>query len=671
MVAAELEMPTADELFDQPRASSTEEGAVSAVVAEFTDREAARLLVSAFFEEEPRSNIRSINRPSSPAPIVETLFDGKLTIECEPVERGKAKLVARNCASVLSRDVIDLDRLDHRTKFIKALPDYNDGQRQEIGQALLRLADRFDTVQTASIDDGARDKPTIKTISKILDDGRIIEQVADCQFAIYTPDRGEVSYSRKIETDEAIYRPLDDDFIARGGLFLPEKLIEYGDEKTLDADIESCINRYSDVPERERRLSARYARLTYLVDRLQEISYLRATGGRGSGKSRYICTTGMLCLRPVLVTSPSAASLFRMMDAYQPTLTIDECNMASDSEDTQILIQILNSGFQRIASVPRVEKGADGQQTIRMFSPFGPKLIGGLKLSESEAFESRCVAVKLQKTGRKDIPFRMTARMLADFADIRAKLYLWRLRNLSRDIEEALDKAEAELKNYQIEPRFIQIAIPIYGMIVDEDLKKDFASMMESRTNDAAEEKKESLEGRIVALVHSRLFETDDKGKAAWKSKADLPKLAKGEPSPGLRVEFFVDCINEGVPEKRKLDKATFSRYRLKPIGFKTKRLGRDENKDAAIIYDPDIFASIFENFSLPVPEDFARPARPSDLTIDSKEVERDGQDADAEAEIICPSNGKSLDSHGLEQAGRAGRAEFPEPAEVEDSEVF
>src|SRR5262249_46096414 len=153
---------------------------------------------------------------------------------------------------------------------------------------------------------------------------------------------------------------------------------------------------------------------------LNEISYFRATGPRGSGKSRYICTAGMICLRPILVTSPSAASLYRMMDSYQPTLIIDECNLAAGNEDTQLLIQILNSGFQRLTNISRCEKSGD-QLTVRMFSPFGAKLIGGLKLSDSEAFESRCVAVQLRKTERKDIPFRLTNRMIADFADLRAK----------------------------------------------------------------------------------------------------------------------------------------------------------------------------------------------------------------------------------------------------------
>lgn len=593
--------------------------------------------------------------------ISRVLFDGKLTIECDQAERGKVRLVARNCDSILGRNVISLDREKERSEFIKKLPDFDTQERKEINQTLLQLADEYDRVVEAIEDD--EEKAVEKVISKILPDGRIIEQVAGGQFVIYDSTPGAVTYGRKIETDDAVYRPLDDDFILKGGLFLPDRLIEYGDEAQLDSEIETCINRYSDVPVRERRLSARYVRLSYLADKLNEISYLRATGERGSGKSRYICTAGMLCLRPVLVTSPSAASLFRMMDAYKPTLTIDECNMAADSEDTQILIQILNSGFQRIASVPRVEKGPDGQQTVRMFSPFGPKLIGGLKLSESEAFESRCVPVKLQKTGRKDIPFRMTDRMLSDFAELRAKLYLWRLRNLGVDFEAALDKSESELKKYLIEPRYVQIAIPIYGMITDEKLKADFARMLEGRTADAEEDKKESFDGQIVTLIHSRLFDIDDDGKASWKVEGDLPKLEEGEPCEGLRTEFFVDTLNESLPEKKKIHSATFGRYQLRPLGFKTKQLPKGAYKGrTAIIYSRGVFANIFQTFSLPVPEDFASTASTTeDKSNNDNEISESRQPETESAEKSCLDSRNSLKTNDLNEVVEAVEADFPE----------
>jgi len=605
--------------------------------------------------------------------IVETLLDGKLTIECAQADRDKVRLVARNgdAKTVLNRDVLSLDKAKDRADFIKGIPGFDTEERKAIDQSLKQLADRYEKVQAAIDADEDEDKPEEKVISKVLPDGRIVEQIAGAMFALYDPDKSDVSYVRKIETDEAIYRPIDDEFVLKGGLYLPERLIEYGDVATLDADIEACINRYSDVPVRERKLSARYARLSYLSDKLNEISYLRATGERGSGKSRYICTTGMLCLRPVLVTSPSAASLYRMMDAYQPTLTIDECNLAVGNDDTQTMIQILNSGFQRITFVSRCEKGPDGQQTVRMFSPFGPKLIGGLKLSDSEAFESRCVSVKLQKTSRRDIPFRMTDRMLRDFAELRAKLYLWRLRNLGNDLEEALDKAELELKGYKIEPRFVQIAIPIYGMIDDDVLKADFATMMESRTDDAKDDKKDSVDGQIVGLVHSRLFDVDDKGIAIWKVKGDLPELVEDEPSEGLRVDLFKDLINQDLPEKKKTDSRLCGKH-IRSLGFKTKQLSKGTYKGrSAVIYSRDTFANVFGNYSLPVPGDFV-----STLSTTEAKSNKDSEMRESREEKKKSAENSSLDpctplnANDLSQSVETVETDFQEPAPEEFEEA-
>ncbi|MBL8189230.1 MAG: hypothetical protein JNK38_14575 [Acidobacteria bacterium] len=546
------------------------------------------------------------NLQHTPAFISESLFDGTLTLEVSPADRGRVRLIARNCVGTLHRDLLNLDKADERERFVKRL-ELDDEKQGSAHQALRSLADRFDSVQAAIEDEESEESETKQAIFADLTDGRLAEQIAGGLYAVYDTAKGEVTYHRKIQDDLNSYEPLQDDFVLKGGLFLPERLIEYGDEASLDAEIESCINRYSDVPKRELKLSTKYVRLSYIADKLNELSYLRATGERGSGKSRYISTVGMLCLRPIAVSSPSAASLFRMMDAYQPTLILDECNLAVGNEDTDMLIQILNSGFQRIAQIPRIEKGADGQMTIKLFSPFGPKLIGGLKLSDSGAFESRCVQVELQKTLRKDISFRLTARMLQNFADLRAKLYLWRLRNWHKDYEQAFDDAERELKNYSIEPRFIQIAIPVYGLITDASLKDDFARMLEGRTDDATSDKQESFDGQLAAIVHRLLFEVKDDETVVWKDFGNYPPPEEGIPLELASIEQITATINDGLSEKKRHSDNWISRE-LGKLGFKRKLVKRRASihyQKSAVIFARDTFAKVFGNYFLPLPADF------------------------------------------------------------------
>src|SRR5262249_45510873 len=152
-------------------------------------------------------------------------------------------------------------------------------------------------------------------------------------------------------------RPLVDDFINSGGLSLPATLLEYGDEKALDAEIEGYLHKYLDLIPRNRKLSACYVRFSYLFDKTLKLPYLRPLGPRGNGDSRLFAVVGGICYLPVTVINPSAAALFRIVDRYHPSLSIDEANFKEGSDDTQALIQILNSGYQRLAKIPRVEGG--------------------------------------------------------------------------------------------------------------------------------------------------------------------------------------------------------------------------------------------------------------------------------------------------------------------------
>lgn len=589
--------------------------------------------------------------------ITETLFGGKLTLELNPAERGRVQVTARNCTSIFQKDAFYLDRMADRAKFVGSLTMFSDTEQQEIGNRLLQSTDRFDRVQAAVEEEEENESNIEHVISKALPDGRIIEQVAGGVFAIYDPATKAVTYANEVECDGVTYQPLDDDFVLRGGLQLPDRLIEYLDERSLDAEIEACIRRYCDAPERELKLAAKYARLSYVADRLNEISYFRATGERGCGKSRFIGVVGMLCLRPVLVTSPSAASLYRMIDAYRPTLIIDECNFEQGSEDTTALMQVLNCGFQRLTYIPRMDKGEDGRHTLKMFSAFGPKLIGSLKLSDSAAFESRCVAVALQKTSRKDIPFRLTERMLNDFATLRAKLYLWRLRNWQRDYEQLLDAAEAELKQYAIEPRFVQIAIPLYGLLdSDTALKADFARLLEGRTEDDTTSRRDSFDGQIATIIHGLLFEVSDDGTASWRE----PQLEENKPCEAATVEMITEEMNKDLPEKRRHDSKWVGRQ-VGKLGFKRKEINRRQSenwKKTAIVLDRQTFVRVFSNYSLPLPADFL-PVIPvsADNCAELNKLSRPEENQNAGNYQTSSGQVKGLDFNGLgDVTGMTGR---------------
>lgn len=602
-----------------------------------------------------------------------TILSCGLAFEVIPVERGKVNLTARSDSTILHQDVLSLKKAEDRDKFIKKLDLNNSGQK-EAQQALLKLGDEL---EKAPVINTAKEEVDVKkVIFAPLSDGRLIEQIAGGKFAVYDSQDGSVGYESEIEADGVIYRPLDDDFLLKGGVALPEKLTEYVDDKTLDAEIEEVLKRYCDIPTRQLQLSARYARLTYIGDKIDEISYIRATGERGSGKSRYISTVGKLCLRPIVVVNPSAASLYRMMDSYRPTLIIDECNFETGSEDTSALIQILNSGFQRASVVPRMEKGVDGQFTCKAYSAFGPKLIGSLKPSDSTAFESRCIPVALQKTSNKEIPFRTSRRMLLDFGALREKLYLWRLRNWHRDFEQCLDDAEHELKGYQIEPRFIQIAIPLYALIDDKNLKGEFARMLETRTEDAAEERKVSFDGQLVSIIHGLLFDIEGEraeAKATWRSE-DLFEPIEGEPLENATIEAITETFNAGLPEKKKYDSRWIGKQ-LSKLGFKRREIfsrKSSKRKKTAVVFERQIFTTIFGSYILPLPSSFSadRPDQQANSNNSNALSWSEEENLQKLTSFFADQSNQLQEQELLERSEVTGR-EMPETATVEDWEEF
>jgi hypothetical protein len=301
----------------------------------------------------------------------ETILDGQVTFEILRSECGKQRVTARNCNSVLNVDVFNLSDSSARAKFVKGLNLIGDESTQA-ARTLIDLADRFTRVADAVSDDG--EKEPVLTTFAVLDDGRILEETTS-GFAVYDPATRETTIQKSVTDDDGTtYKPLiNADRADKIGLFLASGVEEYYNEEQLDADILKFIEKYVDISEQNRTISSKYARMTYRVDSLNEVPYLHATGNSGNGKSRFTQTIGLLCYRPMFTVGITAAALFRTVDAYHPTLIIDEFNLNASSEDTEAIIQVLNSGYQRLTRIIRCSS-KDSNFMPEGFDPFGAKI---------------------------------------------------------------------------------------------------------------------------------------------------------------------------------------------------------------------------------------------------------------------------------------------------------
>jgi len=142
------------------------------------------------------------------------------------------------------------------------------------------------------------------------------------------------------------------------------------------------------------------------------------------GKSRLIDCLTLLVPRPWLVISPTAAALFRQIEADEPTLFIDEVDAVFENgkiASNQALRAVLNGGYERGRTVPRCV----GQTSLQNRNVFCAKLLAGIgKLPETVA--DRCIPIRLvrRKPEESVEPFRKRdAEMIA--TPIQEKLSAW------------------------------------------------------------------------------------------------------------------------------------------------------------------------------------------------------------------------------------------------------
>lgn len=585
-------------------------------------------------------NLQPSLKPSSF--MSETALDSKLNIEIERSERGKQRVTARNCNSVLHIDVFNLADGTARTKFVKNLK-LSEFDASAVTRTLVDLADRFNRVNDAVIDD--EEKEPVLTTFAVLSDGRILEETTS-GFAVYDAVTKETTIQNFVtDEDGRVYKPLiNADRANKIGLFLSSGVEEYYTEEQLDADILKFIEKYVDISEQNRAISSKYVRMTYRVDSLNEVPYLHATGNSGNGKSRYTQTIGLLCYRPMFTVGITAAALFRTVDAFHPTLIVDEFNLDASSEDTEAVVQVLNSGYQRLTRIIRCS-GKDSNFMPEGFDPFGAKILSGLKAIASQPFTSRTYPVKLEETKRNDIPLQLLPEMLAEAEVIRNKLLLWRLRTFNQPLGDRLKVAEHELKEFGgISKRLIQISVPLYALLDSDEVKADFVARLQTRTKDVIDERSQSLEGKLITIIHSRLFIEDEEGNLKYVEYS--PEMIRGEeskPDERISINTITDEINSTLPDKKKHTPEYIGKT-LASLDLKSAVIGRRKSPNyqkRAIKFNSKLLAKLFVQYNLPILPDFAVS---SDTTsIDSATslltVEQ-GKESRLSADKLLKSNG-------------------------------
>ena len=347
------------------------------------------------------------------------------------------------------------------------------------------------------------DKEKTIEVSKIVYEGNLYEQYYNPE----TKESGFVGLSNdktEIITHDCLedpfcpnikYLPIRDELLEKGAVILPTKPIEYGTEEQLDLEIECFLKTWLDVTPEFLQKATWYVRLSWIVDKLHTIPYLRALGDYGTGKTRFLDVIGGICYKPMFVGGAvKAAPIYRIVDLWRGTTIFDEFTLHK-SDEKEDIIQILNNGYEQGKCVLRCD--TNNVEKVRAFDPFGAKILASRQVFEDKALESRCITEIMKSTIRHDIPCFLTNDFFKKRTELQNKLLMYRLRNIN-DIK--IDES-VNIDFGNILPRIKQSLMPFTVLFqYNTERLQNFIEYAKNYNKTVVEENATSLDGLIVNI---------------------------------------------------------------------------------------------------------------------------------------------------------------------------
>jgi hypothetical protein len=143
-----------------------------------------------------------------------------------------------------------------------------------------------------------------------------------------------------------------------------------------------------------------------------------------AGKTRLLEVIEPIVRSGWVCVTPSAAVVFRKVDADRPTMLVDEVDAVFKQSEQEALRGILNSGFQRSGTVPRIT-GANNDQ-LTEFSTYCPKAFAGIGLDILPGtIRDRTIPIELKRKTRTEQVRRFRRKQfMEDVQSIQADVLL-------------------------------------------------------------------------------------------------------------------------------------------------------------------------------------------------------------------------------------------------------
>jgi putative DNA primase/helicase len=202
------------------------------------------------------------------------------------------------------------------------------------------------------------------------------------------------------------------------------------------SDIAATIARFIVCKPETTHAAALWVAMSWLIDTVETAALAVITAPeKRCGKSQLLTVLGKLSRRPMVASNISPAALFRVIDAWQPTLMIDEAD--AFMRDNEELRGIINSGHKRDSAYVVRTVGEDF--TPKQFSTWGAKAIAGIG-HLADTLMDRAIILDLRRKLPHETVERLRYAEPGLFNTLAAKLARW-----TEDNREAVRRARPVL----------------------------------------------------------------------------------------------------------------------------------------------------------------------------------------------------------------------------------
>jgi putative DNA primase/helicase len=208
----------------------------------------------------------------------------------------------------------------------------------------------------------------------------------------------------------------------------PESWPQPVDGASLLDEIANVLCRFIVLPLDEIKATALWILHTYAIDATSicPILIIKSAEKR-CGKTLLLELLLNLVFRPLPASNITAASLFRAIERYKPTLLLDEADTFLHNNDE--LKGIINSGYRSSSSYVVRTVGDDFEPKI--FNTFGPKAIAQIDMPQ-ETIVDRGIIIELRRKKPDEKSERLRSdRIFEQLKHLRQKAMRWAKDNLS------------------------------------------------------------------------------------------------------------------------------------------------------------------------------------------------------------------------------------------------